>query len=130
MVTATPDVKLRPGVTVAIHSLKGAADLNGKEGTVEQWDADKGRWTVKLPGGERKALKPENLQPKGEALPLPPWAFGVIGLLGVLIAVTTQQSEAFGGAGTANYVKSLFEEFDPPPPQAPKDTVVISFCQG
>lgn len=129
MVAATPEAKLRPGVTVAIHGLKGAADLNGKEGTVDKWDADKGRWNVKMSGGEVKALKPENLQPKGESAPIPPWAIGAIGLV-VVAAVLFQQSDIFGGASPAGYVKSLFEPFDPPPPQAPKDTVVISFCQG
>lgn len=132
MVAATPDMGLRPGLAVAIHSLKGAPELNGKEGTCEKWDADKGRWNVRLPGGDMKALKPENLQPKKMSIAsMAPWVLGAVCFLGA--AIFLQQSDALHQMGVASpvgYVKELFEPFEPPPPKAPKDTVVISFCQG
>jgi hypothetical protein len=106
--------------------LKGAPELNGKGGTVEQWDGDKGRWNVRLPGGELKALKPENLSPKKtDIAAMVPWVIGV-----VLVALVLQQSGVFDVASPVGYVRELFEPFDPPPPKAPADTVVISFCQG
>lgn len=125
----TLDKELRPGVEVAIHGLKGAAELNGKSGKVETWDADKGRWTVRLPSGELKALKPENLQPK--KFDSTPWILGAVGV--IVLAVILQQIDVFGQMGLASpvaQVKELFEPFVPPPPKAPADTVVISFCQG
>jgi len=129
MVTATPATELRPGLTVSIHSLTGAAELNGQVATCKQFDAEKSRWTVQLTGGELKALRPENLQPKKTNVML-----GVSGALGaVLLALFLQQSGFVGKMGiasTSGYMKELFEPFDPPPPKAPKDTVVISFCQG
>jgi len=137
MVAATPDIVLRPGLAVAIHGLKGAPELNGKGGKIEQWDADKGRWTVRLPGGELKALKPENLQPKKsspmDALgQISPFVLGPVCLL--IGAVFLQQSGAFDQIGVtspAEYAKGLLEPYEAPPPKAPnKDTVVISFCQG
>eukprot|EP00930_Biecheleria_cincta_P038880 TRINITY_DN26739_c0_g1_i1.p1 TRINITY_DN26739_c0_g1~~TRINITY_DN26739_c0_g1_i1.p1 ORF type:complete len:130 (-),score=20.73 TRINITY_DN26739_c0_g1_i1:525-914(-) len=129
MGATTPDTELRPGLNVAIHGLKGAADLNGKEGKCKHWDADKGRWTVELPGGELKALKPENLQAKPASMTN--WVVGAAAV--VLMALFVQQSGLLGQMGASSpvgYVTELFAPFDPPPPKAPKDTVVISFCQG
>jgi len=54
--------KFKSGMCVVVHSLKGAAHLNGQEGICEHWDPAKGRWNVRLPLGEVKALKPENLE--------------------------------------------------------------------
>ena len=62
----------------------------------------------------------------------------VIGSVGVAVVVVLagillQQTDVLSQMGVqspAGYVKELFEPFDPPPPKAPKDTVVISFCQG
>jgi hypothetical protein len=127
MVGATPEVQLGPGIAVAIHGLK-AADLNGKEGKCKEWDSSKGRWTVEMRGGELKSIKPENLRPTTQGIQH--WAIGgaVIGLFVAMLL-----SGSFSGLGVespASYVKELMEPFDPPPPKAPKDTVVISFCQG
>lgn len=128
---------LQPGVAVALHGLK-AADLNGKGGTCQDWDSTKCRWNVRLYSGEVKALKPENLQKLGTLESFAargkvhgPWIAGFVGLLGVVVAL--QQSGALSAMGVPTpvaYVQELFEPFDPPPPKAPPDTVVISFCQG
>lgn len=55
------------GAKVDIHGLVGAAQYNGREGTVKAGPNEKGRWLVQvLLDGDMKdiALKPENLQPK------------------------------------------------------------------
>eukprot|EP00931_Biecheleriopsis_adriatica_P114949 TRINITY_DN90815_c0_g1_i1.p2 TRINITY_DN90815_c0_g1~~TRINITY_DN90815_c0_g1_i1.p2 ORF type:complete len:143 (+),score=31.32 TRINITY_DN90815_c0_g1_i1:39-431(+) len=130
MGTSAPESELRPGVNVVIHGLKGAADLNGKEATVKTWDADKGRWTVQLQGGDFKALKPENLQPKKTTDAMPGWVVGAMIAVGVVAFVLQSGMAQSGTANPVGYVTELFQPFDPPPPQAPKDTVVISFCQG
>jgi len=53
---------MRPGESVQISGLQSAAHLNGQRATLQYLDMSKGRWTVRLPNGEQKALKPENLQ--------------------------------------------------------------------
>jgi len=60
---ANQNLALGPGVLVHIHGLKGAAHLNGQQGFCDHLDPDTGRWHVRLPGGDTKALKPENLRP-------------------------------------------------------------------
>lgn len=130
--------EIRPGVTVKIDGLKGAPELNGKEGKVKDWNAEKGRWNVQV-AGELKGLKPENLQPaatqgKSDAS----GASGGMAQYVLMAAAVLMLSATFmqqnGGIGAmkspTKYVTELFEPFDPPPPKAPKDTVVISFCQG
>jgi len=128
--------ELRPGIAAAIHGLKGAPELNGQTATLKEWDADKGRWVVTLPGGALKNVKAENLQAasppsKSESSAVSSWVVGAA--LVVLVAVTVLQ-QGGGDLGNAKspskYVAELFEPFDPPPPKAPKDTIVISFCQG
>jgi len=52
---------LTKGTLARVHGLQGAKHLNGVLVTCEQWDAQKGRWTVRLQTGEEKSLKPENL---------------------------------------------------------------------
>jgi len=50
------------GTTVRLEGLKGAAHLNGKWGTVTQWNADKERYMIKLLENSRIILvKPENV---------------------------------------------------------------------
>jgi len=51
------------GSKVVLHSLKGAADLNGQRGEVETFVRESSRWRVKLASGSTKDLKPENLRP-------------------------------------------------------------------
>lgn len=51
-----------PGGKVQLHSLEGAAELNGIVGVCEKWESDKDRWTVRLQNGQIKSLKPDNLQ--------------------------------------------------------------------
>merc|ERR1719183_2695816 len=58
---------LQPGVTATLHSLKAAAELNGVSGVIEYWHAESGRWVLKLPNGEEKFAKPENLVVNEEA---------------------------------------------------------------
>jgi hypothetical protein len=52
---------LTKGTLARVHGLQGAKHLNGVLVTCELWDAQKGRWTVRLQTGEEKSLKPENL---------------------------------------------------------------------
>jgi len=124
------------GIAAAIHGLKGAPELNGQTATIKEWAADKGRWVVELPGGALKNVKAENLQ-----VPSPPsttknsaissWVVGAALIALVAITFLQQGGGEMGNAKSpTKYVTELFEPFDPPPPKAPKDTVVISFCQG
>jgi len=127
--------QLGPGIAVAIHGLKGAPELNGKEGKIKEWDEDKGRWVVQLPGGQLKNVKAENLQPaskKSGDSGMSSWVIGAVVVVLVGITILQQSANANGGnmKSPTSYVTELFEPFDPPPPKAPKDTVVISFCQG
>lgn len=70
------------GVSVRLQGLKGAAHLNGKTGTVLQWQGSAtdpvGRWQIKIDGmsGETKAFKAENLlvQDASNATNAPPVA--------------------------------------------------------
>ena len=51
------------GHDVLLHGLKARADLNGLVGEASSFDADKGRFTVKMPGSAKPLLlKPENLE--------------------------------------------------------------------
>ena len=54
---------LAAGCKVMLHSLKGAAELNGQRGEVESFVSESSRWRVKLLNGSMKDLKPENLRP-------------------------------------------------------------------
>lgn len=134
MAAGTSDDTIRPGIQVELHSLKGAAEFNGKSGTVKEWDDDKGRWIVEV-AGERKAFKPDNLKPKttkANASSNGSSNMLVIAALIGMIAFIVMQNGMFdnGIDGPVKWAKSLVEPFDPPPPKAPQDTVVISFCQG
>merc|ERR1719393_522675 len=60
------NTELRPGCTVQMHGLKGAAHLNGSEGVILREDpTGSGRWEVQVTEKDGstsvKALKPENL---------------------------------------------------------------------
>lgn len=52
---------LQAGVIATLHSLKNSPELNGVSGYVEYWHAESGRWVLRLPNGEEKFAKPENL---------------------------------------------------------------------
>jgi methionyl aminopeptidase len=56
------EIELQSGVSVRIHGLTGAVELNGLVGICQDKNCETGRWHVKLSSGEVKALKPENLQ--------------------------------------------------------------------
>lgn len=58
---------IQAGLAVCLHGLTGAVELNGSAGTCEEFDDEKGRWNVRLPSGEVKALKPTNLIPAAQA---------------------------------------------------------------
>ena len=49
------------GASVQIHSLQASAEHNGARGKLEAWDAEKGRWGVRLGSGRLLGLKPANL---------------------------------------------------------------------
>lgn len=53
---------LESGSRAQIHSMKGALHLNGQLVSCKNFDAEKGRWTVRLQGGEEKSVKAENLK--------------------------------------------------------------------
>jgi len=52
----------RPGAVVSICGLAKRRDLNGYPGQVLQWSADRGRWGVRLVGGDAVWLRPENIK--------------------------------------------------------------------
>lgn len=56
------EFRLRIGSNVRIHGLRTAVELNNTYGTCAQWDAFEGRWLVRLPSGDVKAILPENLE--------------------------------------------------------------------
>lgn len=55
-------VELKAGVSVRLHSLKGAPELNGQKGTCAEFNESSGRWVVTLESGEKKNVKPDNLE--------------------------------------------------------------------
>lgn len=65
---------LSAGSAVNIVGLKGRPELNGMRGTVLSFDADKGRYAVKLPSAEKILLKPDNLQQASQSSLLEPLA--------------------------------------------------------
>merc|ERR1711972_615491 len=52
---------LKVGMSVRLFGLQAAKELNGCVGVLEQWDSSVGRWSVRLKGGNAKAVKAENL---------------------------------------------------------------------
>jgi len=52
--------RLKKGDRIILHSLTAAA-YNGKHGTVEGFNSDRGRWTVNLDYGSSKGFKPKNM---------------------------------------------------------------------
>eukprot|EP00931_Biecheleriopsis_adriatica_P049989 TRINITY_DN28928_c0_g1_i1.p1 TRINITY_DN28928_c0_g1~~TRINITY_DN28928_c0_g1_i1.p1 ORF type:complete len:392 (+),score=66.18 TRINITY_DN28928_c0_g1_i1:156-1331(+) len=59
------DGEIAPGSTVQIHGLAVSCQFNGLQGCCEKWDANKGRWNVRLDTGDVKVLKPENILASG-----------------------------------------------------------------
>ena len=62
---------LKPGVlpawtSVTVRGLKGAAQHNGKVGQIESYDAESGRYAVRLPSGEGVMIKFDNLLQRAE----------------------------------------------------------------
>lgn len=56
---------LVPGSKVRLDGLIGASHLNGLSGLLHHFDNQTSRWHVELPGGETKAIRPENLDVPG-----------------------------------------------------------------
>lgn len=52
---------LFPGSTVRIFGLEALTELNDVQGICQEWLQARGRWSVRIPTGELKALKPGNL---------------------------------------------------------------------
>ena len=52
---------LSTGFQVRLHSLQAAAQHNGVDGHLLNWNASKGRWDVKLSTGQELAVRPANL---------------------------------------------------------------------
>uniref|UniRef100_A0A0G4GEZ3 RING-CH-type domain-containing protein n=1 Tax=Chromera velia CCMP2878 TaxID=1169474 RepID=A0A0G4GEZ3_9ALVE len=51
------------GQSVRLKGLKSAASLNGQSGILLRFQGNTGRWEVRLPDGDGKAVKPDNLEP-------------------------------------------------------------------
>jgi len=60
----TSSIELAEGSEVVIQGLSKVA-YNGMVGRCQSFDESKERWQVKLQGGEKISVKPENLVPKG-----------------------------------------------------------------
>jgi len=52
---------IQPGATVRVSGLQTRPELNGKCGTVVDWDLGEGRWKVRMADGLGKMFKPYNL---------------------------------------------------------------------
>jgi len=63
--------ELRSGLAVHICGLEALPELNGREGTCEDWLPERNRWAVRIAGEEVKALRPENLTPARQVGPVP-----------------------------------------------------------
>jgi len=60
---------LEIGAKVVVVGLQSASDLNGEEATIIKYNVLTGRWEASIDKtGETKALRAENLRPRGEAL--------------------------------------------------------------
>ena len=58
------------GDTVEVGGLQGAPQHNGKQGVVQRFDAEKGRFVLKVAGLKKPlAVKPENLAKAGSESP-------------------------------------------------------------
>jgi len=53
---------LVPGQRVRVAGLQARPELNGREGTVVEWDEDEARWKVIMDDGSGKKCKPSNLE--------------------------------------------------------------------
>jgi len=53
---------IEPGMRVRVAGLASRADLNGKQGTVSDFDSELGRWKVKLDDDSGLSLLPKNLE--------------------------------------------------------------------
>ena len=51
---------LSAGVRVRLHSLQAAAQHNGVDGHLLNWDDSKGRWDVKLSTCQELSVRPAN----------------------------------------------------------------------
>jgi len=60
---AIPQVGLQPGMAVVFGGLQRSVELNGQQAIVERWDEQTNRWVVRLPCGEDKFARSENLIP-------------------------------------------------------------------
>ena len=60
---------LSAGVRVRLHSLQAAAQHNGVDGNLLEWNASTGRWDVKLSTGQELSVRPANLMPLADSLP-------------------------------------------------------------
>ena len=54
---------LSAGVRVRLHSLQAAAQHNGVDGHLLEWNSSKGRWLVKLSTGQELSVRPANVMP-------------------------------------------------------------------
>jgi len=57
--------ELRVGASVRLVGLQAAPELNGKLATCVSWSAQRGRWLVRIEGGEEKNVKAQNLELRG-----------------------------------------------------------------
>mmetsp|Transcript_120640 Transcript_120640/g.303298 ORF Transcript_120640/g.303298 Transcript_120640/m.303298 type:complete len:1307 (-) Transcript_120640:181-4101(-) len=50
------------GQSVRLNGLEKAAHLNGQQAVIVEWEADSGRWTIRLQNGSEKRVRSENMQ--------------------------------------------------------------------
>ena len=57
------DETISRGTRVELHSLQNAQELNGQSGVAERWNAQQGRWQVRLDGDPKcRGLRADNLK--------------------------------------------------------------------
>jgi len=103
---------LAPGGIVRLTGLKAAAHLNGELGALERFDAETGRWEVKLRSGDVKAIKAANLEQASaldaavDGMRTPPASSGAEGQLPPSGGVAGLSSSAFAGGPLAAKAKA------------------------
>jgi len=59
--------RLEPGAPVRIHGLHYHTELNGLTGAIEDFDSEKGVWSVSLDYGGTKRVRPSNLERRDDS---------------------------------------------------------------
>eukprot|EP00929_Paragymnodinium_shiwhaense_P087644 TRINITY_DN47787_c0_g2_i3.p1 TRINITY_DN47787_c0_g2~~TRINITY_DN47787_c0_g2_i3.p1 ORF type:complete len:447 (-),score=98.58 TRINITY_DN47787_c0_g2_i3:62-1402(-) len=103
-------IPLHVGLRATLYGLQGAAHLNGLVVSLLSWDADKGRWLVRLEGGEEKLIKAANLAALGQRPESKDTAELAVGDL--VVALPGNSMEGFYSAGDQGTVHKIFSNAD------------------